>query len=112
MDFLNQAQHLQFLQHLLDLQRDIVVNDAAIAQVVQARRRWRVGIRRRAFWVRPWLLRKPIYGHYETLLTELLADLNREDQPAFRNYTCMDREMFFELVDRLYPRIIAKQDTW
>ncbi len=107
MDFRNPAQRLQFLQHLVDLQRDIVENDAAIAQVVQARRRWRVSIRRRAFWVRPWLLRRPIYGHYEILL----AELNREDHPAFRNYTRMDPEMFFDLVNRLSLRI-SKQDTW
>ncbi len=40
MDFLNPAQCLQlFLQHLVDLQRDIAEFDGAIAQVVQARRR-------------------------------------------------------------------------
>ncbi len=32
MDFINPAQHLQFLQHLVDLQRDIADNDADIAQ--------------------------------------------------------------------------------
>ncbi len=107
MDFLNPAQHLQFLQHLVDIQGDIAECDRAIAQVVPARRRRRVGNRRRAVWVRAWLLRRPIYGHYETLL----AELNREDLPAFRNYTSMDPDMFFELVDRLPPRI-EKQDTW
>ncbi len=106
MDFLNPAQHLQFLQHLVDLQRDIAEFDGDIAQVVQARQRRRIGNRRMAVWVRPWLLRRPIYGHYETLLSEL----NREDLPAFRNYTRMDPGMFFELVDRLSPRI-EKQDT-
>ncbi len=55
----------------------------------------------------PWLLRRPIYGHYETLL----AELNRVDIPAFRNYTSMDSDMSFELVGRLSPRI-EKQDTW
>ncbi len=38
MDFLNPAQRLQFLQHLVDIQRDIAQFDGAIAQVVQARR--------------------------------------------------------------------------
>ncbi len=107
MDFLNLAQRLQFLQHLADIQRDIVEFYGAIAQVVQARRRPRVGNRRRTVLVCSWLLRRPIYGHYETLL----AELNREDLPAFQNYTCMDPEMFFELVNKRSPRI-EKQDTW
>ncbi len=107
MDFLSPAQHLQSLQHLVDLQRDIAEFDDAIAQVVQARRRRRFGNRRRVFWVRPWLLRRPIYGHYETLL----AEQNRENLPAFQKYTHMDPDMFFGLVDRLSPRI-EKRDTW
>ncbi len=107
MDFLNPAQRLQFLQHLVDIQRDIAEFDGAIAHVVQARRRRRIGNRRRTVWVCSWLLRRPICGHYETLLGEL----NREDLLAFRNYTRMDPDMFFELVDRLSPRI-EKQDTW
>ncbi len=90
MDFLNPDQRLQFLQHLVDIQRDIEQFDGAIAQVVQARRRRRVGNRRRVVWLRPWLLTRPIYGHYETLL----AELNQEDIPAFRNYTHMDPDMF------------------
>ncbi len=107
MDFLNPDQRLQFLQHVLDIQRYIAQFDGAIAQVVQARRRRRVGNRRRVFWVRPWLLRRPIYGHYEALL----AELNREDILAFRHYIRMDPDMFFELVERLTPRI-EKHDTW
>ncbi len=79
MDFLNPAQRLQFLQQLVDIQRDIAKFDGAIAQVVQARRRQRVGNRRRAIWGCVWLLCRPIYGHYETLL----AELNREDLPVF-----------------------------
>ncbi len=39
MDFLNLAQCLQFLQDLVDIQRDIAEFDGAIAQIVQARKR-------------------------------------------------------------------------
>ncbi len=105
MDFLNPAQCLQFLQHLVDIQRYIDQFDGAIALVVQARRRRRVVNWSRVVWVPPWLLRRPMYGYYETLLTEM----NREDVPAFRNYTRMDPDMFFKLVERLSPRI-GKQD--
>ncbi len=55
MDFLNPAQRLQFLQYLVDIQRDIAKFDGAIAQVVQARRRRRIGNRRRVVWVCAWL---------------------------------------------------------
>ncbi len=95
MDFLNPVQRLQFLQHLVDILRDIAEFGGVIAQVVHARRRQRVGNRSRVVWVNAWLLRRPIYGHYETLL----AELYQEDLPAFRNYTRMDPVMFFELVD-------------
>ena len=107
MDFLNPQQRLQFLQHLVDIQRNIAIFDAGLGQIIQARRRRRRPRARRLVWTRPWLLRRPIYGHYETLL----AELNREDIPAFRNYTRMDPDMFYELVERLTPRI-QKQDTW
>ncbi len=35
MDFLNHAQRLQFLQHLVDIKKDIVEFDDAIAQFVR-----------------------------------------------------------------------------
>ncbi len=108
MDFLNPAQRLQFLQYLVDLQRDIAEIDGDIEQVVQARRRRRVVNRRRAVSVRPWLLRRSIYGHYETLL----AELNREDCLAFRNYTRMDPEMFFELVEPQIRLIVLNLQGW
>ena len=42
------------------------------------------GTRRRQakkFWVRQWLLRRPLYGQYEKLLAEMKAD----DSASFRN---------------------------
>ncbi len=74
MDFLNPDQCLHFLQHLVDIQRDIAQFDGAIAQVVQTRRRQRVG-NRRVVWVRPWLLRRQIYGHYEHYLLSLIEKI-------------------------------------
>ena len=58
-------------------------------------------IRRRRWWVRPWLSRRPIYGHYEQLMNELL----RENHTNFRNFLRVEPEMFFELVERVGPRI-------
>ena len=58
-------------------------------------------LRRRRWWVRPWLSRRPIYGHYEQLMNELL----RENHTDFKNFLRVEPEMFFELVERVGPRI-------
>ena len=57
--------------------------------------------RRRRWWVQPWLARRPIYGHYEQLMNELL----RENHTDFKNFLRVEPEMFFELVERVGPRI-------
>ena len=57
--------------------------------------------RRRRWWVRPWLARRPIYGHYEQLMNELL----RENHTDFKNFLRVESEIFFELVERVGPRI-------
>ena len=72
----------------------------------QARRRRRqreeqATRRRRRWWVRPWLARRPIYDHYEQLMNELL----RENHTEFKNFLRVEPEMFFELVERVGPRI-------
>ena len=55
-------------------------------------RRWRV---------RPWLARRPIYGHYEQLMNELL----RENHTDFKMFLRIELKMFFELVEKVGPRI-------
>ena len=57
--------------------------------------------RRRRWWVRPWLAMRPIYGHYEQLMNELL----RENHTDFKNFLRVELEMFFELTERVGPRI-------
>ena len=60
--------------------------------------------------MRPWLARRPIYGHYEQLMNELL----RENHTDFKNFLCVEPEMFFELVERVGPgfrRIQGKSYT-
>ena len=56
---------------------------------------------RRRWWVRPWLARRPICGHYEQLMNELL----RENHTDFKMFLRVEPEMFFELVERVGPRI-------
>ena len=100
------VQRLQLLQNLMELEREIAENDVAIAHHLQNQRN-RGGRRRRRFWVRPWLLRRPVLGQYE----RLMAELRYEDVPAYKNFVRVDPEMFQELLARLGPRI-AKKDTW
>ena len=64
-------------------------------------------IKQRRFWARPWLLRRPEYGHFEKLMAELAA----EDQEGFCNFQRIDHEIFHELLTRIGPRI-TKQDTF
>ena len=56
---------------------------------------------RRRWWVRPWLARRPIYSHYEQLMNELL----RENHTNFKMFLHVEAKMFFELVERVGPRI-------
>ncbi|KAJ8024979.1 Protein ANTAGONIST OF LIKE HETEROCHROMATIN PROTEIN 1 [Holothuria leucospilota] len=106
MDLLDPFQRLLFLQYLVDLQQKIVAQDAAIFQLIQIRQNRRGGKRRRV-WVRPWLMRRPLLGHYERLMEELM----REDVPAYKNFVRMEPPLFREMLDRLTHKI-AKKDTW
>ncbi len=62
--------------------------------------------RRRRYWVKPWISRRPLQGQYE----QLMSELRDEDGPEFRNYTRLDPPMFREMLNRLGPRI-EKQAT-
>ena len=62
--------------------------------------------RRRQFWVRPWIQRRPMYGNYENLMLEL----ERESRGDFVNFMRMEPRMFHELLLRVTPRL-TKQET-
>ena len=70
------------------------------------RERQRAGRRIRRWWVREWILRRPRFGQYETLMRELEA----EHAADFKSYLRMEPQMFYELLDRVGPRI-AKTTT-
>ena len=96
---------LQKLQVLLQLEENEAEIDLGIAQLLQHRRRRRRA--RRRFRVRPWILRRTDFGHYDRLMQELEA----EDQESFTNFLRIPPEMLRELEERLSPRLL-KQDTW
>ena len=91
----------EFEQHLAHF--NILMGVAAIVMEYEEEeeRQRRKHAAQRRWWVRPWLARRPIYGHYEQLMNELL----RENYNDFKNFLCVEPEMFFELVERAGPRI-------
>jgi len=64
--------------------------------------------RKRKVWAREWLLRRPEYGLYERLLSELA----REDRIGFRNFHRMDPDMYQEILARVGPRIQKQKTNW
>ena len=59
---------------------------------------------KKRIWARPWLLRRPLYGHHE----HLLGELNREDQKSFKNFVRVPPQLFEEMVTRLTPYLQKK----
>ena len=93
-----QRLRLIHLHRLLQRQR----NRHAIILAAIIRERQRANERRqRRWWVRPWLERRVLFGHYHTLMQEL----ERESQGDFVNYLRMPPEMFQELLLRVSARI-------
>ncbi|XP_052813932.1 uncharacterized protein LOC128240986 [Mya arenaria] len=73
---------------------------AAILEAAE-RERQRARRRERRWWVREWILRRPIFGQYVTLMKELEAE-HAADFKAFRH---MEPQMYYELLNRVGPRI-------
>lgn len=94
-------QHIERLQRIL--QEEEEEDEEALLVLLYQRRRRR---RRRQLWVRPWISRRQIFGHYDTLIGEL----DRESHGDFANYMRMEPAMFHEILLRLTPRL-TKQDT-
>ena len=62
--------------------------------------------RPRSCWVRPWVLRRPLFGQYENLMVELC----REDKKGYANFQRVPPELFNELLDRVGHRF-QRRDT-
>ena len=70
----------EFEEHLTHF--NILMGVAAIVmeyEEEEERQRRKCAARRR-WWVRPWLARRPIYGHYEQLMNELLRENHTDFQ--------------------------------
>lgn len=101
---------VQQVYSLLVAEEEIVVN-ACIVHLLNLKRiqkqHKRKTCRPRKFWSRPWLLRRPLFGQYEQLMSELA----REDIPGFKNFLRVEPDLFHELLQRVGPRI-ERQNTF
>ena len=55
-------------------------------------------------WVRAWLIRRPLQGHYDNLMREL----NREDRDEYVQFLRVTPEFFMELLEVIGPLIQKK----
>ena len=65
------------------------------------RERQRAPRRQRRWWVRDWILRRPLFSQYETLMRELEA----EHAVDFKRFLRVDPGLWHELLYRVGPRI-------
>ncbi|WAR29100.1 hypothetical protein MAR_002668, partial [Mya arenaria] len=79
---------------------------AAILEAAE-RERQRARRRERRWWVRAWIIRRPLFGQYETLTKELEA----EHAADFKAFLRMEPQMYYELLNRPYPhRHLARDE--
>lgn len=97
--FHNPIANVDLLQILMNEEDD---DQAAFIALLRRRRRRQA----RRFWVRPWVARRELFGHYATLM----AELERESHGDFKTFLRMEPAMFHEMLDRLTPRL-TKLDT-
>ena len=83
---------------LADLEAELAEDDILIHHMEMRKRRRR---KKRRWWVRPWVVRRPLLGQY----TQLMRELEIEDEASFKNFMRVEPAMFHELVERLAPRI-------
>jgi len=90
-DFVVPSQRLRLVQYLLG-ERDVEENDVAITQQLSNRKN--ITARKRRYWFRPLLLRRPVLGQCESLMSEL----SNEDVQAYKNFVRVEPAMFHELL--------------
>jgi len=104
------------VETICQLDLELAYYDLQIARLLTRRRqqlqprpragRGRRPPKRRSFWVTSWMLDRPIDGQFRWLMDKLLVN----DISGFKNFTRMDPDVFFELVEKLTP-LIQKEDT-
>ena len=63
---------------------------------------------KRSIWTRKWILHRPLHGYYEQLMHELM----REDPASFRNLIRLDVATFWNMIDKIIPRMVRQNIFW
>ena len=89
--------------HLLNfkVQQQQLQKKLLVVLALLIRRRKKCRRQRRRWWVKPWIRRRVLFGQYHTMMMEI----NRECLGDFVNYMRMQPAMFYELLQRITPRI-------
>ena len=93
------------LQGIIDIHNARLLNNFAVYRYL--RRRQARGVRRKQFWIRNFLVERERYSHYDNLMVDLLEN----DRYGYKDFTILSPELFYELVERVRPRI-EKQLTF
>lgn len=62
----------------------------------------------RSVWVRPYLRRRAIHGHYDNLMREL----SDEHPDLYRNFLRLDKDLFNQIVERVRPHLQRETTFW
>ncbi|XP_041366976.1 putative nuclease HARBI1 [Gigantopelta aegis] len=106
MALLTPVQRLHLMNGLMMVQQQHAANTLTVVHLLHVRRQ-ACQQQRRRYWVREWLIRRPLYGMYE----KLMGELEREDVAGFRNFIRMEPAQFYELLQTIGDRI-TKQNIW
>ena len=90
---MDNERQIELISQYMALEIDVLRFKLQVYQVKNRRKR-------RRLWQIRWLLRRPLYGQYERLVSEM----EDEDVAGFRNFIRVDPEMFQDLITRLGPR--------
>lgn len=93
---------LQLQQARARRQQDAVLV-GVVGQQLEEERRQR---RRRRWWVKPWLMRRQLFGQYDTLMQELMEECHSD----FKSFLRMEPCMFHEILQRVGPRITKNNE--
>ena len=94
---------LEIVRDLLrEEEEEEAVVGVVLAHVMRHRRR------PRQYWTRPWIARRLQFGHYHNLM----AELERESHGDFVSFLRMEPAMFYELLERITPRISKQTTNW
>lgn len=105
---MNTHQRMQVVQLVMNLQAEMAHYDLLMTQMVYRQREEAMPKRKKPkrLWVKPWRAMRPVMGQFVLLMDHLRVN----DVASFKNMMRVTPDKFFEICNRLQPRI-EKQNT-